>query len=324
VQALSPALGALELADGPTRIGGGLDTYTYAFRLSGSLDPHWLRPLVLRVYPSPDQQDKAKREEAVQRFVHAAGFPAPLPLLVVIRDTPLGLPFMIMERAPGSTMLDRFKNPLAIDRMLRLLADTQVRLHRVPLDGCPLDGTCPLADRLLDELRETTRRVGLTGQGEALEWLDRNRPAEPQEDVVLCHNDCHPLNLLVDDSGRAVVIDWSDAAVGDRHSDVARTTALFWLAPPLAGGLTERVLLRVLRGYLIRSYVRHYSASLAVDPVRLRYWQVLHAVRAWALLDAMRSAGPVAVGAKDDAAAAIPDALLPALEQYVRVRTSGG
>jgi hypothetical protein len=57
-------------AEAPAALGRGFDTYIYAFRLSESagLDAAWTQPLVLRVYPSIEQAQKADREAAIQRF----------------------------------------------------------------------------------------------------------------------------------------------------------------------------------------------------------------------------------------------------------------
>ena len=133
------------------------------------------------------------------------------------------------------------------------------------------------------------------------------------------HNDFHPLNLLVD-GDRVVLLDWSAAALGDRHCDVARTLALFWLAGPLAKSAVERTALRLLRGYVVSKYRREYESLLPLDEDRLRYWQALHAFGVWTQIAVMRQEGEAAIGARQGVLDEVPASVLPALRDYVWAR----
>ena len=126
------------------------------------MDAGWEQPLILRVYPAARQEAKARREASVQAFLVRAGYPAPRPLLVEGADNEFGLPFMIMERVQGRPMLDRFKNPLAIPGLLRRMAELQTRLHKLPVEGCPLPYEGPLVDRSLAEVSELAERFALS------------------------------------------------------------------------------------------------------------------------------------------------------------------
>ena len=253
VSALAQRVGSLSLLSGPDRLGGGLDTYVYGFPPAGEgAAGEWAKPLILRVYPSPDQGPKAEREFAVQRFVSGLRFPAPRPMLVEPNASIVGLPFMVMQRVPGTPVLDCFKNPFLIPRMLTLLADTHARLHALPASGWPLPHDGPLVERLLPRTVDLVERFDLRGPRKGLEWLRANMDVVSKEDVSVCHTDFHFLNVLLDRHGRVSVVDWTDADVGDRHSDLARTTALFWLAPPLARSAVERTVLTWIRGYVSR------------------------------------------------------------------------
>jgi hypothetical protein len=81
-----------------------------------------------------------------------------------------------------------------------------------------------------------------------------------------------------------VVIDWSDARLGDRHADVARTLALFWIAKIAATSRLERWLLTAARGRLRSGYLAGYRAEAPLDDARLRYWEALHTASGWAQL----------------------------------------
>lgn len=307
--------GHVDVIDGPERFDGGLDTYVYGIRLAGQLPRAWTEPLVLRVYPHPEQAEKAKREAAVQQFAADRGIPAPRPLLVEPLWQPYGLPFMLMERATGSPLIERFKNPLAIRGAIRSMVLLQVRLHRVPVDRCPLPYESPLVDRLLDEPRTRVECFRPPGSPERLHWLQENASSVRDEEPALLHNDFHPLNLLANGE-RLTLLDWSDAAIGDRHCDVARTLAVFRLAPPLESNALLRTVLSILSRYIVPAYEAEYRKRLPLESRRLRYWQALHAFVAWLQIAVMRSAGEDAIGARPGTLDRIPGSLEPALRSY--------
>ena len=202
-------------------------------------------------------------------------------------------------------MLDRFKYPLAIPELLRRMAALHSRLHRLPVEGCPLQYEGLLVDRRTAEIRGLVDRFGLSELGEPLKWLEANREIVATEEQVLLHNDFHPLNLMLSNT-ETYVLDWPDATIGDRHHDVARTLALFWLAPPLARSTVERMLLTVIRGFVIRRYVSYYEKELPLERARLRYWEALHVVMAWAQVAAISAGHGEELGAKAEAAEQVP------------------
>ena len=70
---------------------------------------------------------------------------------------------------------------------------------------------------------------------------------------MICHGDFHPLNVLVDGDD-AWLIDWTDAALGPREGDVARTLLLFEVASIAAGSSVERAALSWLGPRLERRF----------------------------------------------------------------------
>jgi aminoglycoside phosphotransferase (APT) family kinase protein len=107
---------------------------------------------------------------------------------------------------------------------------------------------------------------------------------------VVCHGDFHPLNVLVD-GDRTSVIDWTDAGLGPREADVARTALLFHVAAIAATSAIERAALRIAGPRLSRRYLRTYGAGAPLDPERLRLWEVLHAVHGWAQVEMLHAGG---------------------------------
>ena len=112
----------------------------------------------------------------------------------------------------------------------------------------------------------------------------------PAPDVV-CHGDFHPLNIMVDENNGAVVIDWTDATLDDRHSDVARTHALLASAAVAGSSSIERALLAVAGPILAFAYLRAYKRLLAVDRDRLRRWEAVHLINGWAQIASLGDPG---------------------------------
>ncbi|MBI5287603.1 MAG: aminoglycoside phosphotransferase family protein [Chloroflexi bacterium] len=303
------------LASGPATLGRGFDTFIYGFRASGDLPDAWRRELVLRLYPSTEQVQKAEREGAIQGFAARRGYPALEPLALDGNAVPFGLSLMIMPRVKGATVLDGIRsNPFRAKRLLAGMADLHVELHAIPIDGCPLPYERPLVETFLAETRAKIEGLGLSHMDAGCGWLEAEHGAVATEEPVLVHNDFHPLNILVDASGAMTVIDWSNAAVGDRHCDVAATIGLMWFAQIAATSAIERTALRLARGFLRGSYYNRYRSRVAVDERRIAYWEAMHTFRGWAQLEELsqvRASG----AATTEMAARIPASTLGAARE---------
>ena len=317
---LSALLGAtaLRFAEPPAPLGRGFDTHIYAFRLEADgLEPRWAQPLVLRLYTTASQAEKAAKDAAVQRFASAFGYPALEPLAIEPVAERFGLPVMVMERVAGAPMLERMGvNPFHIARLFASMAEAHVQLHRLPVEGCPLPYDGPLVDRRLEELRKRLDLAGLEEPKPGLRWLEDQSGTVRSETVSLCHNDFHPLNIMVRDDGSLVVLDWTDAALGDRHHDVARTVVLFRFAWIAAESGMERLALRLARGFLTSRYLGPYNKLFPVDRDRIHYWKALQAFHGWLQLLELERASPAMSGARPEAVQRLPPELLPLVRDY--------
>ena len=293
----------------------GFDSEIHYLHLGGpGLPPEWSAPIVLRVKSDADRLTEAEREAAVQAWLADRDYPAPRVLHVFAPGELLARPAQVMERAPGVTMLERVRRaPWSTPRLLRRLARLQARLHGLAVEDFPpgddlVDHRLRLPRRVADELDHR----GLT---EALERIDRLAAALRDAPPSVCHGDFHPLNVIVDGED-ASVVDWTDAGVGDRHGDVARTVVLLDVAWIAAGGAAERGALRVLGPRLARRYRRAYEQHLPLDPRRLARWAPLHLVHGWSQAVALHAGlfdrGP---DVDDDRAARVPFALADELER---------
>jgi aminoglycoside phosphotransferase (APT) family kinase protein len=268
----------------PRSNGAGRATLIHLVRFAGpNLPSEWAEPLVVRIHQSVREAEASAREAAIQDWCADRGYPAPRVLALFAPGELLSLPVQVMERARGVAMLDAVKHaPWLAPRMIDQLGALQRRLHELPVDGWPEGGAPRLAERRLGLVRRvvaTTQDPELT---EALQRVEHLLPSLATGPVVPCHGDFHPLNVLV--AGRTTtVIDWTDAALGDRHGDIARTA---WLLRTGGGrperGRIQRAALSAALARLADRYVRAEHRARPLDPVRVRQWEALHVLHAWA------------------------------------------
>ena len=285
--------GHVAVAGDPVAIGAGFDSYIHLVELRGDALPDaWLQPLVVRLLPSVDREAQAHREATVQAWVAERGYPAPLVLEVVAPEDGFGLPAQVMERAPGTTMLDALSaRPWRAFALVRQLADLQLALHALPVEGWP-SGSDPrqLVDQRLGLPRRAAEALGDRDLTDAVERAAGLVGTAASGPVVVCHGDFHPLNVVVDGDA-AAVIDWTDAGLGPREADVSRTLLLFHIAAIAASSAVERTALRIAGPRLARRYRRAYEAGAPLDGGRMRAWEALHALHGWAQVATLHAGG---------------------------------
>ena len=193
--------GQVAVAGSPVAVGAGFDSFIHLVDLTGDELPEaWRRPLVVRLLPSVDRVEQAHREATVQGWVAARGYPAPLVLEVLAPDDGFGLPAQVMERAPGGTMLDALSaRPWRAFALVRQLADLQLALHALPVEGWPT-GTDPqqLVDQRLGLPRRAAEALGDRDLTDAVGRAGGLIDIAAAGPAVVCHGDFHPLNVVVD------------------------------------------------------------------------------------------------------------------------------
>lgn len=284
--------GEVAPAEPPRSVGAGFDSYIHLLQLRGpGLPRAWAAPLVVRILPSVERMDQAREEALVQGWSADQGYDAPRVLAVLEPEELIGLPAQIMERAPGVTMVDALKaRPWRAAALARQLAALQLRLHALDVTTWP-GSREPSA--LVDARLFLPRRAAEVLDDAALSAAVRRAEGlagacASGGQTVVCHGDFHPLNVMVDGS-RAAVIDWTDAGLGPREADVARTALLFHVAALAAESRAERIALSAVGPRLAGRYLRAYRAGASIDDQQLRRWDALHALHGWAQVEMLHA-----------------------------------
>jgi aminoglycoside phosphotransferase (APT) family kinase protein len=271
--------------EAPGLVTGGFDFGIYGLHFGGAgLPAQWAAPLIARIPAAAGRFVPLERECRLQAWVAAHGYAAP-PLLELFAPGELfGSPVQVMQRVAGTRMDDAITAaPSRLPGLAGQLAASQAGLHRLPVPQWARAGPgWSLADKRLELTRYLVAQ-GLRGPlAQALERTERIVPLLEVPEPVICHGDFHPRNLLVE-AGTVWVIDWTDAGIGDRHGDIARTAWIFRSAPVLLSSETEHPVGWALDPGLASGYLSCYRRELPVDAARLRLWMPLQHLHAWAM-----------------------------------------
>ena len=277
--------GAVTDVEVPVRVTGGFDMWIYGLHFGGAgLPAQWTAPLIVRIPALAERFVLLQRERRLQAWVAAHGYPAPPQLELFAPGELFDSPVQVMQRVAGTRMdAIMVATPSRIPGLVGQLAAAQAALHRLPVPEWAQAGSgWSLADKRL-ELTRSLVAQGLRGPlAEALERTERIVPLLEVSEPVICHGDFHARNLLVD-ADTVWVIDWTDAGIGDRHGDIARTEWTFRSTAVLLSGETERPVSRAPDSALAGGYLSSYRREFPVDAARLRLWMPLQYLNAWAM-----------------------------------------
>jgi uncharacterized protein (TIGR02172 family) len=206
-----------------------------------------------------------EQEERITSAIVQAGIPAPKIYGLIEVN---GRPGILYERIDGPSLIGLIEqHPLRLRKHAGLLARLHVALHTHTVAGLPRQ-----KDILAWQVQEAAV-LSAAVRNSVLRLLDRL----PDGDS-LCHNDFHPLNVLMGPGG-PVIIDWESASLGSPCADVARTSLTVALARP-AQGFPNFWMKKVAEFYLpafISTYLARYR-SFANDRLPdLRAWQTVQA-----------------------------------------------
>ncbi|HEX9091661.1 MAG TPA: phosphotransferase [Anaerolineales bacterium] len=217
----------------------------------------WKDGQVLKLFNQGISRGNVETEAELTRIAGVAGLPVPAVGDIVEVEGRYGLEY---ERIDGISILEALaKQPWMFAMFAHQLAGLQADMHKVQVPEMPsqhkrLQAKINRARLLSQNLRQA-----------ALKALDQL----PHDDK-LCHGDFHPGNILL--AGRGpVIIDWLDASKGHPLMDIASSTLLFG-GGPISPGTPGAPMIRLLRQWFYRSYLRRYGEFCPFDRKQLSKW----------------------------------------------------
>lgn len=223
----------------------------------------WDEETVLKLAREPGWEPAFEREAVA---LAAAGATPGLAPALHGSITVEGRPGLLMERLHGIDLLKELeKKPWRTWRVGRELAEVHVRLNQIAAPPEMYRARDGIAFRLRSELVPPAVRE------RALALL-----AEAPDGDRLCHGDFHPGNLMRTRDGHLRVVDFAPACAGDPDWDYASTLSLLQVGQPVGARAWMRLLVRLFRGILVRSYRRRYERLRRVDPANLQRWTTIY------------------------------------------------
>jgi aminoglycoside phosphotransferase (APT) family kinase protein len=213
---------------------GGWETEVFRLQISCQIEGREEKPSkVLRLFPGPAGDERARNEFEVMRLVAAHSLPLPGVDGLVTAKSPLAVPFILMEYIDGLQLRNALEGAsqatlsTALERMASILA----RLHSLDVPTVLPNGSRLRArwesgggepQQVLVAMRDTVARFHLGGFDPVVMLLEQSLDRVHGLPTRVLHNDFHPENVLKrKGDGRFVVLDWSFADVGDPRLDLA-------------------------------------------------------------------------------------------------------
>ena len=262
----------------PKQLQGGFETQIYQFQLETTQE-EFAKPLVLRLYPEFYGTGNAIWESSIQNVLATQGYPVAQTHLICKDISILGGAFIIMDFLPGKPLVT-----LPIETVSKLLGKTHAALHKI--DPQPLIKSL-VAQGVNENALFLSNRYGWLKEkadqfpwlSTAIDWLLEHQPPEPEQ-LVVCHGDFHPLNILAKDGAVTGVLDWPGFLIGDPVLDIANTVVLSTipfkhLAPTLGLDLAG-----LNFDDFVESYLAAYQTEQSFDQSKLDYYRVRRCVNA--------------------------------------------
>lgn len=212
------------------RLTGGISHKMYSFLLKYSDGvKKYSEEFVIRMCPpGDDAANMCKREFKILRCLAKTKIPVPYPHFMQLDNNLFGMPFLIMDKVYGKTLLQKFNSRSEpemlsyFDQFVKLLVDLHsLDFHKAGLDFMNVS-TPPYgyADMCLHELEQMLEPVDSEYANLVYEWLLGQRNNSACRHYVFIHGDFHPGNVIVKDNRIVALIDWEAARVGDAVSDL--------------------------------------------------------------------------------------------------------
>jgi aminoglycoside phosphotransferase (APT) family kinase protein len=183
--------------------------------------------IVLKLYTGESGPRKAQREFHALQWLAEAGYPAPRALFRSLQDAGSARAYVAMERITGETvapLLDGGSQEQKL-ALIRRCCRLYVNLHALPpdLSQAPCEGE--VIEAWLRQVRTSCQQ--LPGFFEpVVGWLQEQGEQVTCQRISYLHGDFHVNNLMLQEDGRLVVIDWTGTLLSDYRFDLGWTLLL--------------------------------------------------------------------------------------------------
>lgn len=178
----------------------------------------------IKVFAEDYAKDDVLSEALNQARVEKTGLNVPAVKSVTTIENKWAI---VSEFISGKT-LDRImkENPEKKNEYMQKFVDLQLEVQ---------SKTCPKLNNLKDKMRD---KISAAQLDEDTRYELHARLEGMPKHTKLCHGDFNPSNIIVTESGKAYILDWSHATIGNASADAARTYLLFWLNGDISGAET--------------------------------------------------------------------------------------
>lgn len=126
---------------------------------------------------------------------------------------------IVMDYVEGKSLAKLIEEtPAKHDEYILKLIDIQLSMHKLT------------APELNKQRIKFARKIEISGLDATTRYELQMRLDGMPKHKKLCHGDFNPSNVIITPDGKACVIDWSHATIGNASADAARTYLLFSLA----------------------------------------------------------------------------------------------
>jgi uncharacterized protein (TIGR02172 family) len=210
-----------------------------------------------------------QQEQVITTAVGQAGIAVPKIYGVIEVD---GRPGILYERIDGPSLTRNIERyPFRLKAHAALLATLHASIHTHIVSHPPEDSA--RQKKILARQVQEAQVLPAPVRQAVLDLLERL-----PDGSTLCHNDFHPLNVLIG-SGGPVIIDWESASLGNPCADVARTSLTVALGRPAEG--FPSIWMKLLAEWYLRAftsaYLDHYRSITHNSLPDLRAWQIVQA-----------------------------------------------
>lgn len=202
----------------------------------GSTERH---SFVLRGDPPPDRSliHTDRRYEWDVLHAVAGSSRVAAPLYFDGTGEHLGTKAIVLQHSTATSLLPYCAGRDDVGDLPIRLAEAAASFHTIDVDQLPSSIERPTSydDYLTSRIDEWRRTDADHVESDPFlryvaAWLDAHRP--PPVPLTLIHGDFQSANMLVDDEGRLVLLDWELAQIGDPREDLGYFKAVAQAAPP--------------------------------------------------------------------------------------------